>query len=541
MLNYLKSTLLLFLCPIFAWGLASVKEMSLEEKAGQILLVHFHGETANEDAKTLVQKIHVGGFIYYNWANGLNSPQQVQTLSQGLQELAQKSRLSIPLLIAIDQEGGLVARLTQGFTIFPGNKALGMAGNPGLAENAAYAMSQEMQAAGGNLSLSLIGDININQRNPVIGIRAFSDKPDEVVTFARSALQGYQRAKMRSCLKHYPGHGDVEVDSHADLPFVRKSKEELDKVELLPFAQLAPQVDAIMTAHIVVPALDPDHCSTLSKKSLDYLRNELGFQGVIIADSVVMEGVLKESGSVDEAVIQALNAGCDFISLGGKQLLAGQTGLELTVTDVQRIHGKIVDAVKSGRVSEERLNQAVQRVLVLKDRYPIVNPKPTDIQNTVRIASHEALAREIASLALRTVKNNPAAVASLEQKKVLLIAPQILKASIDSTTLLRMGKENDALFFNGLTPSAQDVELAKEKTKAADVVLVCSYNAWKNPGQEMLIQSLIETGKPVVLMVARDPLDETLFPKAAVILTTFSPTAPSIQAACEQLQGIAAR
>jgi beta-N-acetylhexosaminidase len=142
----------------------SAKEMKLEEKVGQILIVHFHGERVNQDAKDLIQEMHVGGFIYYNWANGLNSPDQVTLLSQELQKLAQETRLSIPLLITVDQEGGIVARLTQGFTVFSGNKALGMTGNPELAELSAFAMGGELRAVGVNVNFAPVVDVNSNPK-----------------------------------------------------------------------------------------------------------------------------------------------------------------------------------------------------------------------------------------------------------------------------------------------------------------------------------------------------------------------------------------
>jgi beta-N-acetylhexosaminidase len=348
----------------------------------------------------LVQEMHVGGFIYYNWANGLTSPAQVKSLGEGLQKLAQETRLSIPLLITADQEGGIVARLTQGFTVFPGNKALGMTGNPELAKESAFAIGRELHAVGVNVNLSPVVDVNINPRNPIIGIRSFSDSPETVVTFGRKALEGYRQSGTIACLKHFPGHGDVEVDSHHDLPLINKSMEELRRVELKPFAELASETDTIMTAHILVPALDPDNCSTLSKKTLDFLRLDLGFKGVIIADSLVMQGVLKKCGSVDEAAVQALNAGCDILMFGGRQLIDG-TNTELTVTDIRRIHHSVVEAVKSGRVSEDRLNQAVEKVLQLKNKYLAKQAPAQEIARAVKTAEHEALSKKIASLSLK--------------------------------------------------------------------------------------------------------------------------------------------
>jgi beta-N-acetylhexosaminidase len=506
----------------------SAKEMNLEEKVGQLFVVVFRGEQVDDNAKALIQEMHVGGFIYYNWANGLTSPAQVKSLSQGLQKLAQETRLSIPLLITTDQEGGIVARLTQGFTVFPGNKALGMTGDPALAKESAFAIGEELQAVGINFNLSPVVDVNSNPRNPVIGIRSFSDSPDAVVAFGRKALEGYRQAGIISCLKHFPGHGDVEVDSHHDLPIINKPIEELDQVELKPFAELVSETDTIMTAHILVPALDSDNCSTLSKHTLQFLRKCLGFQGVIIADSLVMQGVLKKCGSVDEAAIQALNDGCDILLFGGRQLV-DNTNIELTVSDIRRIHHSLVEAVKSGRVSEARLDQAVEKVIQLKNKYHL----HALADGALQMAEHEALSKKIAALSLKIIKNESV---SVSDKKVAVFAPQAIKGSVELTSLVKTGKETSAFFFGGLNPSESETAMIEEIAYSADVIVFCSYNSWKNAAQASVINSLLEMDKPVIFFAVRDPQDATLYPKASVILTTFSPTAPSIQAGCDQLK-----
>ncbi len=342
-----------------------LEEMTVEEKVGQLMLVHFHGEKGNEDAKRLIQEVHVGGIIYYNWANGLHSPKQVLELSSDLQMLGSQNRIPIPLLIAVDQEGGRVARLTKGFTLSPGNGALGMTGDVKLAEELAFTMGKELRAVGVNFNLAPVVDINSNPQNPVIGSRSFGDSIEIVVPFARHAIQGYHKAGVITSLKHFPGHGDVEIDSHEDLPILLKSKEQLEKLELVPFFALAKEADTVMTAHIVVPSIDPLYSATLSKKVLDILRKE--FNGVIVTDSLVMEGVLKNCSSVEDAAILAINAGCDLLCFGGKQLI--DESLELTVKDLERIHKSLVDAVKSGQISQERLNASVQRILDLKSKY----------------------------------------------------------------------------------------------------------------------------------------------------------------------------
>lgn len=380
-------------------GASEPSKLSLEDKISQLLMVHFHGNEANEEARVLIQELKVGGIIYYNWANGLDSPQHVQALSASLQQFANANSKGIPLLIATDQEGGRVNRLNQGFTIFPGNEALGKIGDAILAEEVAYVMGQELSAVGVNMSLAPVVDVNSNPRNPVIGKRSFGADPSLVATLGDSFLKGYKRAQIIGTLKHYPGHGDTSTDSHQGLPIVYKTQEELERVELLPFARLAGQADVVMTAHILLPALDKENCSTLSEKTLGYLRETLGFQGVIISDSLIMDGVLNTCKTVDEAAIQALNAGCDLLLLGGKLLIGEHAGFEVTLSDVKRIHRSIVEAVIKGRISEERVDQAVDRVLSLKERYLSCKTVPVPLDQVVNTAEHRVLAESVAERA----------------------------------------------------------------------------------------------------------------------------------------------
>lgn len=516
------------------FGSDLLKEMSLEEKVGQILMVHFQGEVINDNAKALIQEAKVGSIIYYNWSNGLTSPAQIQALSTGLQRLAKENRIPIPLLIATDQEGGIVARLQSGFTSFPGNKALGETSDPNLAKLSALAMGQELQAVGINMNLAPVVDVNSNPRNPIIGVRSFGESPEIVVAFAEKALDGYRQAEIIATLKHFPGHGDTEVDSHKDLPIVRKSIEELEKIELFPFKQLSGIAPVIMTAHLLVPALDVDHCSTLSAKTLSYLRNKIGFQGVIITDSLVMQGVLKTCKTVDEVAVKALNAGCDILLLGGRQLV-GEHSFELTVDDIKRIHSSLVKAVQENRIAEERLNQAVDRVLALKKRYIVPQAEQAPLDGRINTLAHREIAQQIASQALKINKKEGGSISNLQDKKIMVFAPQLLKDKINQTSLLQIGKTTTPWFFDSLSPSSSDIAGAKQNVVEADVLLICSYNAWKNPSQITLIQTLMNTGKPVILISTRDPLDATVFSDADLVFTSFSPTVPSIQAICDRL------
>ncbi|HEY2810482.1 MAG TPA: beta-N-acetylhexosaminidase [Rhabdochlamydiaceae bacterium] len=341
--------------------------MTLEEKVGQLIVVQFQGEKVNDEAKTLVQDVRVGGIIYYEWANGLKSPEHVQNLSNGLQQLAQDNPLAIPLFIAIDQEGGRVTRLKSGFTVFPGNAVMGAFNDPGLAAQCAYVMGKEMRAVGINVNFAPVVDVHSNPQNPVMGSRVYSGCPQSVATLAQGAIKGYREAGIVSCLKHFPGHGDASCDSHLDLPVVAKSKKEMMGIELYPYRYLLKEADMVMTGHLSVPSLDRYLCATFSPAILQHLlREELGYQGVIISDSLVMKGVLLQCPDINSVAIQAFNAGCDIVLLGGRQLMSGSTQFELTGEDVIKVHQSLVEAVKTGVISEKRLDASVARILKLK-------------------------------------------------------------------------------------------------------------------------------------------------------------------------------
>lgn len=342
---------LFFICRLFAL------DLTLEEKIGQMLITHFHGEEANEEARTLIQEVHIGGLVYYNWANGLANPEQVRRLSQSLQALAKQ-----PLFLCIDQEGGRVAHLNKGY---PSNRTLGLKNDPQLTEDTAYAMGLEMHAGGINVVFAPVVDVNSNPRNPVIGDRAYGATPQLVATMGQAAVRGFKRAGVIPTLKHFPGHGDVDVDSHYDLPVLAKSLDALMAVELYPYRQLLHQVDMVMTAHISLPQLDPLACATFSQPILvDLLRTQLGYQGLVISDSLRMSGILKNGITPEQAALKALEGGCDILLLGGR-LLSGSHA-EFTVADIQAIHRFLVDAVKQGKVAEERIDASVARILRIK-------------------------------------------------------------------------------------------------------------------------------------------------------------------------------
>lgn len=507
-----------------AW--VHVNDMTLEEKVGQLFMVPFLGKESNQDAKRLIQDIHVGGIIYYTWSNALDSPQQVRTLSENLQKLADQTHLKIPLFIATDQEGGRVIRLKEGFTHFPGNRSIAQTKLPELARKAALATGIELMSVGINMNLAPVVDINSNPQNPVIGIRSFGNTPDTVIKYAAQALLGFNDAMIISSLKHFPGHGDVNIDSHEDLPTIQKPIDQLRVCEFSPFYQLAPLADTIMTAHIKIPSIDSENCATLSPSILGLLREDAHFEGVIVSDSLNMEAVLKNcNDSIEEAAIRALNAGCDILLFGGRRLNGSSLKLELTIQDIKQIHRALVLAVQSGRISLERLNEAVERIVNLKSKFLL------DIQPNDRIndwSEHQNLAKMIADLSIECYRKEP--IPLISESRVTLLAPLSYKKSFEATEFIHAGKTTSCFFYFRI-PNLNEIDFNE-----TDLIIICTDNAWKIPAQIETIQSIIAMQKPVIIVALGDPLDALLFSQAQVVLTTFSPTLYSIQAAFEWIK-----
>lgn len=506
-----------------------IKGMTVKEKVGQMLIAHFNGKVANEHAQKLIKDVKIGGIILYKWANGIESPAQVATLTTELQQMARKEGIP-PLFICADQEGGIVNRLDQGFTIFPGNKALAMTGDSNLAEECAFAMGQEMRSVGVNFNLSPVVDVNNNPRNPVIGLRSFGESPEKVTEFGEAAVRGYHKAGLSISLKHFPGHGDTESDSHYGLPTVKKSKDQLESNELFPFAKLAKTADSVMTAHIVFPALDSENCATMSKPILDILRNEMHFNGVVMTDSLVMDGFIKNSKSLEEGTIRAVNAGCNMLILGGKDLI-GSNSLELNAENVSSIHQNLCQAVEDGLIPLKVIDDSVARILTLKEKYPLTTEGNKTAIATL-VAKHKPLAQKIATLALRVKINKP--LGALNDKTLTVIAPKIVEGNVRQTSLLHLSQKTEVLFLN-LNPTAEECETSQKLSSHSDVTIFLAYNAWKNGSQEKLIHTLFKTEKPTILMVLRDPLDGNLFPESQMIVTTHSPVPHAIEAASQYL------
>lgn len=529
--------ILVFVCTCFfvsAQSFKSLEEMSLQEKVGQLFMSYFWGEEANKEIEELIRDYHVGGVIYYNWSNGLHSPLQVQTLSNSLQKIAIDSG-HWPLFISVDQEGGLVGRFKEGFTEFPGNAALSRCQDPSLVQKVAYAMGLEMNAVGVNMNLAPVADVNMNPKNPVIGIRSFGDQVDDVATNVEESVIGFLRGGVIPVLKHFPGHGDVIVDSHKGLPIAEKSVREIEEFDLKPFVKSLGLSPAVMTGHILVPAYDEENCATLSPKIVKkVLRDQLGFHGLVLTDSLVMQGVLDQTQTVEEAAIRSFLAGHEILLIGGRAL-QNKSGDRGNLDEIKSVLNAFILAVREGRISEDDVNLAVKKILSWKRAMNLsarIERPISLIKEQVYTDFHRRLSTLVAKRSVEFVRGNLPELLSSEDLGI--VAPKIIENEVKKA-LIQAGLEDATTFFyEGLNPLTEDYDKIRSAFFSKGTLLFFSYNSWKFSQQRCLFDKIKE-GKKTIVVCVRDPQDDADFLDADLLIRTYSPTYISILTALDWL------
>ena len=337
-----------------------MKDMTLEQKVGQLFIVQPEALTqergyvtkCSEDILENIKKYQPGGIILFG--GNVVDPAQLSALTESFGMIE-----GIPLFISIDEEGGRVARIGQNenFDVhtYTSMENVGKSNDPIAAYEVGNTIGNYLNKYGFNLDFAPVADVNTNPKNRVIGNRAFGSDPLLVSDMVGSAIDGFHSQNIMTTLKHFPGHGDTKGDTHKDYVSVTKTWEELLSSELIPFISNLKKTDMIMAAHVTAVKVTSDNlpCSLSYEMLTGRLREELGYKGVIITDSLSM-GAIKKNYTSAEASLTAFKAGADIL---------------LMPQDLEESYNAILNAVKSGEISEERLDQSVQRILVLKDKY----------------------------------------------------------------------------------------------------------------------------------------------------------------------------
>lgn len=448
----------------------------------------------------------------------VESPAQMRELSLAMYAAAREGGLPPPL-IGIDQEGGQLIAVAEGATELPGNMALGATRSAALAEASGRVLGRELLAMGINLNFAPSLDINTNPYNPAIGVRSFGDDPALVSELGVALIRGMQAEGVIATSKHFPGHGDTQVDSHYGLPSIEHSLERIRAVELAPFrAAIEAGIEAIMTAHIVTRALDPEYPATLSHIILTkLLREEMGFEGLIMTDALDMHAV--EVLGHDYIVRRSLEAGADLAMLGH---LPRQ--FELTEETRPLWTPESVSRIRKARESR-------------RTELP-----PLSI---VGSAEHQAVAQQIADASVTLTHGSlPMHVTADDAIAVITVQPRNLTPA-DSSAGLRITlpdairRRHTRTHELEIPRDAEEAEIraALEACAGAKAVIVGTIDAYRDAGQQALIAALAERGQSVYVVALRTPYDAAFLPQATALMCVYSVRAVSCEAAAKALFG----
>jgi beta-N-acetylhexosaminidase len=542
-----------------AQALSLMQQMTRKQKVGQLFVIEVAGRDADivsDEAKAVNQRLYgvdtpaqaiakyqPGGVIYFTTRNGddnIGSPDQVATLSNGLQRAARALPRRVPLQISVDQEGGaLVARFgaATGATQMPGNMALGAGRSATDARRSAQVIGAELAAVGVTQDYAPVADVNVNPNNPVIGIRSVGSDPALVSDLVAAQVRGYHRGGVSAVAKHFPGHGDTGVDSHFGLPEVTHTRAQLEAIDLPPFrAAIAAGVDTIMTAHVVLPAIDPGVPATMSRRILTgLLRRELGFDGLIVTDALDMSGATA-TYPPDVAPVRALLAGADQL---------------LIPPEMDTAFRAVLGAVRSGEISAKRLDRSVYRILLHKFRHGLFDDPFVDPATALRVVGaspHLVAAQSIADRTTTLVKNDAGLLPLASGPRDVLVAGWGVTTTQTLAAALATRGATTQVLESGTTPSTAAIDDAVAAAQDADLVVVTTNNAYAvdastgqptaaAAAQTRLVRALLATGTPVVVAAVRNPYDVASFPEAPTVVDTYGYTAGQVESLVRVLHG----
>lgn len=524
------AALFLIVCTAaLAHAATAFDDLSFEEKLGQTLVVFVDVDSA-ELVRPVIEAGKIGG-VLIQWGN--YSFEQTEELVKKLQMWAQKSPHKIPLLISIDYEGGTVhTPITLGFDYLPTNMMLSASGDEEAAAAVAYLAGLELKRAGVHINFSPVLDVNSNPHNPIIGVRSFGSDPANVTRMGMSLIHGFQAAGILSVVKHFPGHGDTALDSHYDVPVVKATYEQMQKIHLAPFqAAINQGVDGIMTGHIRYPALDNKDIATFSKPILqDLLRQKMGFKGLLVTDSLDMKSATNFC-TISGCAVRALESGEDMILLG-------------RYIKPNAVFTQILQGVQEKNL-QPRVEEAARKIFTIKERLGLLSTEPPAVipptQNAYRV---------------QLTKISDKAVTLIRDRRHLLpFTPKVNKKPTVCAVFFAPSRFADQLpgfaqpflekgwnvrtYNAALTPRKKDSERAAACAKGADLLVLTSLQ-WAdktNINQKNAINGLIKENKNVVFISTMSPYDIPNYPEADVVLATYGLNRYALHTAADIILG----
>lgn len=508
------------------------EDLSLEEQLGQTLTIFVDIDNA-EQFRSVIEKGQVGA-VLIQWGN--YSLLQTRHLVRKLQGWAAKSPHHLPLLVAVDYEGGTVyTPITLGFDYLPTNMMLSATGDENLAASLAFLAGTELKRTGVHINFSPVLDVNNNPSNPIIGVRSFGSDPKNVARMGLALMDGFQAAGIISIVKHFPGHGDTSVDSHQQLPTVNASKEQLQKIHLAPFASAIQHgVSGIMTSHIIYPALDDKNIATFSPAILqNLLRKQMGFKGLIVTDSLDMKAATSFC-SIANCALRSLAAGSDLILLGH-------------YTKIEKTFSSIYAKLRSSPQLQKRVSESARRIFDLKQQIISGKFQPSDEEPIDQ--AYQQIVKQISQQAVTLVRDRnqllPVDTASFAQGEkptvcALFFAPTRFADQLVSFAKPFLEQGWTVRNYNAfLTPKERDIERARECAEGADLLVVTSLQ-WAdktNKNQKNIIQSLLKENPRHVFISTMSPYDIPTYPQANTVLATYGLNKHILQTAADIILG----
>ena len=527
---------------------STIAKMTTAEKVGQMFMLAFASDQLDE-ARILMAEHLVGGA--YIGDDNVPTAAAALALCNSLQGFARSTRLGIPLLLGADQEGTWSV-MTAESAMGPGNMALGATGDPDCAYRMYSVIARETSAVGLNVVLGPAADCNSNPHNSIIEMRSFGEKPELVGAMTAAAVRGLQDNGSVATLKHFPGHGDTTLDSHRGLPTVTRSRDELMRIDLHPFAAgIEAGARMVMTSHIIFSALDPDRPATLSPVILgDLLRGELGFDGLIVSDSMNMHSMKRNYDPAD-AAIQGFNAGVDLMMLAEEHYDhdAGQY-----LENQRALIRAVIEAVEDGRISRERVDDAVTRVLRIKREAGWSTEPLPDRTGRVGSSEHRAVELDVARRAVSIVRVNHGLIPIDPAAPITLVNTTERSAYAVLTQTRGIGpnqaKPAFDVFAESMRARCQQLSLmAAEDFAAADVpdegLIIAVSENYTLPGMDFdqsrqaeIVSALHRAaGERLIVVGLRDPYELARFPDIESYLCAFSFRPCAAQAAADVLLG----
>jgi beta-N-acetylhexosaminidase len=523
-----------------------MKGMTLRDEVAQLVFVAFPGAAPHTRSREylrflrLIRDVKVGGLILTNTANGGRTIQHAEpyALAAFLNRVQRIAK--VPLLVGGDFERGASMRVA-GTTVFPHAMAFGAAGDPEFSRFEGQVTAREARALGVHWVYYPVADVNINPDNPVLNIRSFGEDPQAVAAQVAAFIEGAHSDPHNYVLttaKHFPGHGDTSVDSHLNLATVPASRERLESVELVPFrAAIAAGTDAVMTAHVAVPALaPPDLPATLSPAILTgLLRGELGFKGLIITDALDMGGIVKGFPAGDAAV-RAIEAGADTL---------------LMPADAEAAIRAVVAAVENGRIKRRRIEESVVKILAAKEKVGLDRKRFVNVEglgDVINSPEANEEAQQVAERAVTLVRNEGGVLPLAAPERACFLTLAESRDSNEGQTFsqevrARLAHATVTTLDPSLSRADVDAALARltpcETYVVAAFASVTAYQGSLGLGGDLphAMETLTASAKPLVLVALGNPYLLRSFPSVAAYLATFSSVAPSEAAAVKALWG----